>query len=238
MGSEDQPIVNQSQEDSALDIYMTELLGAGPISVANEGALHELEQCGAAQEQEGTDSSSRTKSKQEKTANKSGSGLPVVNRKPSADESTQQENSLSSVVQSELKFLTLEVGGLNLATPLSALSGVVSYPDAISSLGGQPSWFLGLFQHQGRKIGIVDMGGLIHSEQTSYKRILTTKPYSNILLLKGGKWGMACDAVGQIIRPLDGEVKWRDTGGSRPWLMGTVTNPSAALVDLQNLIPI
>jgi purine-binding chemotaxis protein CheW len=239
MGSEDQLTTKQSQENSALDQYMAELLGSGPISGANKDSSHELEQCDAAQEPEESYSSSQTKPKpkQEKVDKKSGNSSPTT-KKLLVEESRQLKDSLSSAIQPELKFLTLKVGGLNLATPLSALSGVISYPDMVTSLEEQPSWFLGLFQHQGRKIGIVDMGGLIHGEQKAYKRLLTTEPYSRILLLKGGKWAMACDEVGQVIRPLDGEVKWRDTEGSRPWLMGTINNPSAALIDLQNLIPI
>ncbi len=236
MGSEDKLAIKQSQEDSALDRYMTELLGVGPINAVSEGISHALEQRDTDQKEGATNSPSETK--QENVSKKSGNGSLTTNRKPLAAESSQQKDSLSASIQSKLKFLTLKVGGLNLATPVSALSGVVSYPDEIASLREQPSWFLGLFQHQGRKIGIVDMGMLINSEQTAYKRSLTTQSYSNILLLKGGKWGLACDEVGQIIRPLEDEVKWRNSEGGRPWLIGTITNPSSALVDLQDLIPI
>jgi len=234
MVSEVKPTKEQSREDEALDLYLTALLaGNSPDSACQEPEqILSLHTNNLEQPETGRSS---TFDKPAADVRKTGSSLPAENPDPEMD---QQQIRQSESQSSELKLLTLKVGGLTLTTPLSALCGAISYPGTISTLPEQPDWFLGLFQHNGAKIAIADMGKLVNHGRQNYTRSLSLQPYSTVLLLKGGKWAVTCDEIGEVIRPLNDEIRWREQREKIPWLLGTVISPPAALIDMRSLIPI
>lgn len=235
MGSEVRPQNEQSQQDQALDLYLEGLLtGSAPDKVPpkpDQSLAHESEKV------EQPDSIQPAISpKPEGTTGKSGRNLPAEKPKAAKTKNSQQKSQLESS-GSELKLLTFKVGNLTFATRLSGISGAISYPENISVLPSQPEWFMGLFQHKGAKIAIADTGMLINHSQPNYKRSISLEPYSTILLLKGGKWGVACDEIGEVIQASKEGIKWREQKESIPWLTGMVMKPSMALINVRKLIP-
>jgi purine-binding chemotaxis protein CheW len=235
MSSEVRPQNEQSQQDQALDLYLEGLLTDSVPDKAhvkpNQSLAHQPKKVEQSEQIQSANSS-----KIEETTKKSGRNLPADKPKAVKTKNHTQSGQLESS-SLELKLLTFKIGNLTFATPLSDISGAISFPDSVSILPSQPEWFMGLFRHNGAKIAVADTGRLINHRQPNYKRSISLQPYSTILLLKGGKWGLACDEIDGVICSSKEGVKWREKKENRPWLMGMVMNPSMALINVQNLIP-
>ncbi|GEM_PF-7027385 len=236
MGSKVRPTEEKSQQDQALDLYLEGLLMEGePDKISekqNQSPDHQprkIEQAKAVK--------SAAPSKPAVVVEKSGKNLSAERSKTTSTKSPQQKNQLQHR-SSELKLLSFKIGSLTFSTLLSDIGGAVSYTDGVAALTDQPDWLLGLLQYKGTEISIADSGRLVNHGQPSYNRSPSSKPYSTILLLDGGQWGLACDGVGEIVRISKEDVQWREQKEKMPWLMGMIKEPPMALIDLRSLIPL
>lgn len=123
--------------------------------------------------------------------------------------------------------LLFNVGPLRLAVPLVRLHGVLPWPEAISAVPGQPAWSLGLMRHRERNVRVVDTASLVGAPGGAGQRAAP----ANVLIVGDGGWGLAADAIGDVLRLEPGEVKWRSAQGRRPWLAGTLLERLCALLD-------
>ena len=57
-----------------------------------------------------------------------------------------------------------------------------------------------------------------------------------IILMGGGKWGLACDSVSEVITLQQDKVRWRGDNSKRPWLAGTVVDQMCALLDVDKFV--
>lgn len=139
--------------------------------------------------------------------------------------------------QGEFQALFFRVEHLILATPLTELSRTVLFDRKPTKIPIQPSWFLGLLENQGTKIGILDTGQLIFGKLRGSNRNLVERPFTNLLVSGDGKWGLACDEVLAISKIIPDKVRWRTFRQNRPWLIGTVIDELTAVVDITLLLP-
>jgi len=58
---------------------------------------------------------------------------------------------------------------------------------------------------------------------------------NKIILMDEGKWGLACDDIGEVITLQNTDVRWRTAEGRRTWLAGTVSDRLCALLDTDSL---
>ncbi|MFN2308661.1 MAG: chemotaxis protein CheW [Gammaproteobacteria bacterium] len=127
-----------------------------------------------------------------------------------------------------------QVAGLTLALPLAHLDGVLPWEDAaaVSAPAGRGPWFLGQRAHRGSQVGLVDVAKLVlPPDRHAALAPADGGRLGKLLLIDGGRWGLACDAVAEVIRLSPAQVKWRSPAGSRPWLAGTVIQRMCALID-------
>ena len=54
---------------------------------------------------------------------------------------------------------------------------------------------------------------------------------TRIVLIGGGRWGLACDAVEEVVTLRHDQVRWRSERTRRRWLLGTVIDHMCALID-------
>ena len=137
----------------------------------------------------------------------------------------------------EFQALFFRVEHLILATPLTELSRTILFNRKPTKIPIQPSWFLGLLEHQGTKIGILDTGQLIFGKLRGANRDLEERPFTSLLISGDGKWGLACDEVLAISKIIPDKVRWRTFRKNRPWLIGTVIDELTAVVDITQLLP-
>lgn len=133
----------------------------------------------------------------------------------------------------EFQCLLFRVAGLTLALPLARLGGVLPWDGAaVTPMPNHQAWFLGLREHLGRRVRLIDVAQVVLPPD---RRAALAPPGSgrlgNVILIGDGGWGLACDAVDEVITLSPDAVKWRSREGSRLWLAGTVIKEMCALID-------
>lgn len=135
------------------------------------------------------------------------------------------------------QILMFNIAGLNLAVPLVELSGVLEWPDTVTEMPGHATFFLGLVQHHGHQVPIIDLAQIIFPEEKLSKISTKNRLHSinKIVLIDNAKWGLACDSVQQVLKIEPEQVRWRVKQHTRRWLAGTVIDHMCALLDSTQL---
>lgn len=139
--------------------------------------------------------------------------------------------------QHEFQALFFKVGDLILATPLTELLRTIKIEQEPTIIPGQPSWFMGLLDTHGQRIGVLDTGQLIFGKTKGQQRDLEHEPFKSILITGDGKWGLACDEVLSIGKLEPDKVRWRTLREKKAWLVGTVIDELTAIIDVNHLVP-
>jgi purine-binding chemotaxis protein CheW len=139
--------------------------------------------------------------------------------------------------QHEFQALFFKVDQLILATPLIELSRTIKMDRKPTKIPGQPSWFIGLLDENGSRIGVLDTGQLVFGKIRGGLRNLEEKPFQRILITQDKKWGLACDEVLSIGKLKPDKVRWRTIRQKKPWLVGTVIEELTAIIDIKQLVP-
>ena len=129
--------------------------------------------------------------------------------------------------------LLFDVAGLTLAVPLVCLGSI--YPLAgheLTSLFGQPEWFLGILPSQAGNLKVLDTARWVMPDRyrEDFKQGL-----QYVISVQGYEWGLAVHQVSRSLRLDPNEIKWRSHRGQRPWLAGTVIEHMCALLDVSEL---
>jgi len=139
--------------------------------------------------------------------------------------------------QYEFQALFFKVDQLILATPLIELSRTIKLERKPAKIPGQPSWFLGLLDEHDSRIGVLDTGQLILGKNRGSLRDLVEHPFQRILITQDRKWGLACDEILSIGKLKPEKIRWRTVRQRKPWLIGTVIDELAAVIDVKQLVP-
>ncbi len=132
----------------------------------------------------------------------------------------------------EFQALLFAVSGLKLALPLSELNGIVEWGDEyINELPGHASWYLGLINHLGQNIPVIDTLQQVVPKERWPAEHLEHPCFKHIIVIDKGRWGLACEQVLEIITLKTEQVKWRTSRTRRRWLLGTVIEEKCALLD-------
>ncbi|SEO56921.1 chemotaxis protein CheW [Aquisalimonas asiatica] len=130
-----------------------------------------------------------------------------------------------------VQALFFTVGGLKLAVPLTELHSVVPRRDVeVTPMPRQPEWHMGLMRYRNRNVRVIDTVTMVLPPDKRQTEEALAAP-EHILVVGDGGWGLACHAIGDVVRLRPDEVKWRKQGSQRPWLAGTVIGHLSALID-------
>jgi len=125
--------------------------------------------------------------------------------------------------------LIFKVAGLQLAVPLVLLGAIHRLDRELTEIPGRPDWFMGMLPIGDRNVRVVDTAAWVMAGR--YPEGAAAN-YRLVIRLDESDWGLACDDVAQSFTLDPDDVKWRQTGGKRPWLAGTVVKHMCALVDV------
>ncbi|MFV2059304.1 MAG: chemotaxis protein CheW [Gammaproteobacteria bacterium] len=201
-------------------------------------------------EQKNTDSS-EAKNFKDITVSDSTVFLPVIPPIVNEDELTEIEpeiidvteldmsatQSNSRVIDGEFQVMMFKTAGLTLAVPLVELSGVITWPENITEMPGHKESYLGIVQHLGKKVPIIDIAQIVFPQEQieSINETQSKDRLQRIVFINDFEWGLACDAVNDVITLESDQIKWRKSGTKRAWLAGTVVEHMCALLDTQEL---
>lgn len=150
---------------------------------------------------------------------------------------TSGAESSPPVVDGVFQIMMFKTAGLTLAVPLVELSGVISWPQNITEMPGHKASYLGIVQHLGKKIPIIDIAQIVFPQERLVF-LANSEPEERlhrIVFINDFKWGLACDAVNDVITIESEQIKWRKSGTKRTWLAGTVIEHMCALLDTKEL---
>lgn len=129
-------------------------------------------------------------------------------------------------------------GGLMLSVPLASLNGIVPWPAKLTVVPGYADWFLGLLCNRGNQVNIVDIAKFVIPENHKARNMLMSgeRQLKHIILVDDGRFGLACDELGGILKLTQGQVRWRQDKSTRPWLAGTIIEKMCALLDVEHFV--
>ena len=149
-----------------------------------------------------------------------------------AEESGRVE---TAEIVDEFQVMLFTVAGLTLAVPLDGLNGVVEWKDDLAEMPGHADFYLGILQHLGQRIPIVETASLVFPPE-KLKSLAVAEAHeriTRIVLIDEGRWGLAVDSVEEVITLQHDQVRWRSERTQRKWLLGTVVEHMCALIDPQ-----
>ncbi len=162
----------------------------------------------------------------------------LVEPPPAASEQAESaldvatETGLPEWAQERFQCLVFQVAGLSLAVPLTKLNGVISWQEGVTPMPNRSALFLGLLRHQQRNVKVVDTALMVLPEGRQPATLApAAERVAHIILLDEGRWGLACDQIGEVLTLDPDDVRWRSAQGKRPWLAGTVLKHLCALLD-------
>lgn len=136
---------------------------------------------------------------------------------------------------SDFQCLTFTVAGLTLAAPLDRLHGIVEWPGELTELPGYADWFMGLLPNRGQNVRVIDSAQIIMPDGRVPDARPVLERVNYVVLIDDGRWGLAADAIAQILTLSPDGVRWRGERGRRPWLAGTAVEQMCAVLDIDNL---
>ena len=125
--------------------------------------------------------------------------------------------------------LIFKVAGLQLAVPLVLLGAIHRLEGDLTAIPGRPDWYLGMLPIGDRNVRVVDTAAWVMAGRYPQG---AADNYRLVIRLDDSDWGLACDEVAQSFTLNPEDVKWRQVGGKRPWLAGTVVKHMCALIDV------
>ena len=141
-------------------------------------------------------------------------------------------------VEDEFQCLMFKVVGISMAVPLARLNGVIPWNNNLTPMPGHSEAFLGLLRHLDKNVKVMDTAKVILPAEQLQQLDTEDERINKILLMDEGRWGLACDDVGEVIMLRKDEVRWRTSSGRRPWLAGTISERLCALLDTEVLAEI
>jgi purine-binding chemotaxis protein CheW len=135
----------------------------------------------------------------------------------------------------EFQCLMFNVVGISLAVPLVKLNGVIPWDNNLTPMPGHSDAFLGLLRHLDKNVKIMDTAQVILPPAQLQQVPAVDARIQKIILMDEGRWGLACDEIGEVITLQADDVRWRSEAGRRPWLAGTISERLCALLDTDEL---
>lgn len=130
--------------------------------------------------------------------------------------------------------LMIKVNGLALALPLVTISRILTWEEP-GFLPGYASWLLGIIHHGDINVRVVDTAALVMPDLPRPVPEPGAEETRRIVLIDGGRWGLVCDSVSEVMTLDPAKVRWRTARTKRPWLAGTVVDALCALLDVDRL---
>lgn len=129
-----------------------------------------------------------------------------------------------------VQCLMFEVAGTKLSIPLIEMGSVLPWVDHLTKLPSAEKWSLGVLQHRGRNIRVVDTAGLMNIRKLPEQLVP-----KHILVFGDGDWALSCDRLGEVVKLDASDIQWngpKNNGLS----MGTIKQSLAQLLDPKKIM--
>ncbi|MCP4126600.1 MAG: chemotaxis protein CheW [Gammaproteobacteria bacterium] len=171
--------------------------------------------------------------------------LPEPEPEPEAEvqqleqvEDTGESHALNEVpewAQERFQCLLFKVRGMTLATPLLALDNIVKWETELTAIPGQPDWHMGVLQHRGQNVVVVDTAKLLIPDKLKGDSDFRDMG-SHILIIGDNSFGLACDNLAKPVFFEHDDIRWSGEHPDRLWMAGTIKEKLSVLLDIEALL--
>jgi purine-binding chemotaxis protein CheW len=153
-------------------------------------------------------------------------------------EPTVESSPIPDWGQAPFQCLLFKARGLTLAVPLVVLNSIAEWNegDELLNLPGQPDWHLGVLNHRGEQVTIMDTTRLIMPERVGMAEGDGLETPSHILIVGDGRWGLQCEKLLKPIMLQPDQVRWCQQKDKPSWMAGTLPDQLCILLDVNALL--
>ncbi|WP_151702682.1 chemotaxis protein CheW [Nitrincola alkalilacustris] len=134
--------------------------------------------------------------------------------------------------ESMMKCVLVRVQGLSLAIPVDYIDGAVHITTISMSIEMNHDWILGRFGPQHDRTTVVDTARWVIPDTYSLEK----SSYSDIIILSGRDWALACDELVKSINIPRSAINFNANKEARAWLLGTYMPERCAILDIDQLV--
>jgi len=139
------------------------------------------------------------------------------------------EPALPAWAREPFQALNFEAAGARFSLPLLDMKSIVPLSGSLTQLPGSPGWHLGVLSVRGENVTVVDLSWLLRGQSTEVKG-------AYVLLLGGGRWGLACQSLGNAFRVEPNDVRWRRGSAGPRYLQGVLRESMTPLLSSREIL--
>lgn len=143
-----------------------------------------------------------------------------------------------SIVVNDIEsgYQLITVNGLSLAIDTANIANIIPWPKKVWIDADEKNWVIGLVAYNDTVIDLVPIASLINPANKEDMTLGKIDGESKmIVVLKGEKTGLICDAVGEQTSVDPSDICQRSSASKRQWLEGTVKNKGLAILDVAGI---
>jgi len=148
-----------------------------------------------------------------------------------ADTRLESEDGLPEWAESSFQSLSFRAAGVEFSLPLVCMKRIVRLDKPLTRLPGLPAWHLGLLSLRGEKVGVIDLARLLHGGESAQ-----SNRNDYVLILDDGRWGLACEQLGQAARLEVPDIRWRQARGKPRFMEGVIEKSLTPLLSTRDIL--
>jgi purine-binding chemotaxis protein CheW len=139
------------------------------------------------------------------------------------------------------QVLFIDIYGMEIAIPMSSMSGIRQYPEQLMQMPNQAPWVDGVYQYHQNNIQVIDAHRLLIPEHYTENQldqvddVASEKP-AFIVQIGDGRWGLACRSAERAVMLNPDQVRWSGSDRKRRWILGMIKEHLCALLDVDEFI--
>lgn len=127
--------------------------------------------------------------------------------------------------------LYFEAADSQFCLPLVCMKSIVRLEKALTKVPGLPPWHLGVMSLRGENVGVIDLARLMLGAEGDRE-----SRHNYVLLLDDGRWGLACDGLGQAQAVDPADVRWRQVKNQPRFLEGVIRQSLTPLLSTRDIL--
>lgn len=151
----------------------------------------------------------------------------------SENEHDQKNKPYPDWAQNNIKYLTITIANIAVLIPTTMIKTIKNVTSQLHPSSHMPSWVYNYTLDNDENKQIINTQKLLFDGLRSKRLDLRAQNYA--VFIGGGSWGIACDAIGEIVQIDKKNIVWSGKNVKRRWLAGTSNKFNAIIFDISHI---
>ena len=161
--------------------------------------------------------------------------VPEVRTAPAVEEEVEQPQRPDYLLES-FQALSFKAAGATFSLPLLDMKSIVPLSNTLTHLPGHPDWHMGVLLVRGDKVGVVDLTRLLHGASAATGMASGAETAAYVLMLDDGRWGLACQSLGNAFEVEPENVRWRQNWVGPRYIRGVLRDSMTPLLNCAGIL--